>query len=120
MTAKIHYILKFKVVPKWTETIDPKKLSNKVNNSLENNLQWIKKNRLDWEMRSIKEAESWLTQNGKEIKWRILIGIDNGGKLVIEDGRHLLEAYRRLDKEIPISKIWFRSKKAESLFNNSF
>lgn len=71
-------------------------------------------------MRSIKEAERWLTQNGKEINWRILIGIDSNGKLVIEDGRHLLEAYRRLDKEIPISKIWFRNQKAESLFKKIF
>lgn len=89
-------------------------------NSLQSNTDGIKSNRLDWEWLSFKEAESWLTENGKNIQWRILIWVDKNWELVIEDWRHLLEAYRRLDKEIPIDKIWFRDKQAEDLFNELY
>lgn len=89
-------------------------------NSLQYNTDGIKSNRLDWEWLSFKEAESWLTENGKNIQWRILIWVDKNWELVIEDWRHLLEAYRRLDKEIPIDKIWFRDKQAEDLFNELY
>lgn len=89
-------------------------------NSLQSNTDGIKSNRLDWEGLSFKEAESWLTENGKNIQWRILIWVDKNWELVIEDWRHLLEAYRRLDKEIPIDKIWFRNKQAEDLFNELY
>lgn len=77
----------------------------------------MKSNRLDWQERSIKEAESGITQNGQNVEGRILIGLDDNGELVIEDGRHLLEAYRRLDKEIPINKISFRNNAARAAFN---
>lgn len=107
----------FTEVAETTQTIDPKNLSNKIQNSLENNTSGIKPNRLEGEERSIREAEQGITQNGKNVPGRILIGIDDNGDLVIEDGRHLLEAYRRLDKSIPMDKIGFRSEAARAEFN---
>lgn len=102
------------------KTINPQRISNMIQNSLYNNKDGIKEDRLDWDRLSYKEAESWLTENGKDIEGRILIGIDKNWDLVIEDWRHLLEAYRRLDKEIPMNKIWFRDKEAEALFNGLY
>ena len=100
-------------------TVDPELISNEIENSLLNDENWMKNNRLDWEELSIKEAESWLSKTWRDLKWRILL-TDKWWKLVLEDWRHLLEAYRRLNKEIPLDKIWFKNKKAEELFNKLF
>ena len=91
-----------------------------MSNSLENNPSWLKNNRLDWDMWSIKEADSWLASNWENLWWRIMIWIDDKWNLIIEDWRHLLEAYRRLEKDIPIDKIWFRNADVEKLFNEVF
>ena len=107
----------FTEVAETTQTINPRTLSREIHNSLENNTNGMKSNRLDGEERSIREAESGITQNGQNVEGRILIGLDDNGELVIEDGRHLLEAYRRLDKEIPINKISFRNNAARAAFN---
>ena len=87
---------------------------------MKNDTAWLKWNRLDGEKWSIQEAINWLTQNGKNLDGRILIWLNNEWKIVIEDGRHLLEAYRELWKDIPINKIWFRNNKAKNLFNSLF
>lgn len=110
----------FSEVAKTTETINPQNLSEIAINSLKNDTTWLKWNRLDWEKWSIQEATNWLTQNWKNLDGRILIWLNNEWKIVIEDGRHLLEAYRQLWKEIPTNKISFRTKKAENLFKSLF
>ena len=96
------------------------KISKLIWNSLENNYNWAKPNRLDGERLSIKEAETLLTKSWKDLKERILIGIDKDWNLVLEDGRHLLEAYRILWKEIPSDKLWFNGDKAKKLFEQLY
>ena len=96
------------------------KISKLIWNSLENNYNWVKPNRLDGERLSIKEAETLLTKSWKDLKERILIGIDKDWNLVLEDGRHLLEAYRILWKEIPSDKLWFNGDKAKKLFEQLY
>ena len=96
------------------------KISKLIWNSLENNYNWVKPNRLNGERLSIKEAETLLTKSWKNLKERILIGIDKDWNLVLEDGRHLLEAYRILWKEIPSEKLWFNGDKAKKLFEQLY
>ena len=96
------------------------KISKLIWNSLENNYNWVKPNRLDGERLSIKEAETLLTKSWKNLKERILIGIDKDWNLVLEDGRHLLEAYRTLWKDIPSEKLWFKGDKAKKLFEQLY
>lgn len=96
------------------------KISKLIWNSLENNYNWVKPNRLDGERLSIKEAETLLTKSWKDLKERILIGIDKDWNLVLEDGRHLLEAYRTLWKDIPSEKLWFKGDKAKKLFEQLY
>ena len=96
------------------------KISKLIWNSLENNYNWVKPNRLNGERLSIKEAETLLTKSWKNLKERILIGIDKNWNLVLEDGRHLLEAYRILWKEIPSEKLWFNGDKAKKLFEQLY
>jgi len=92
------------------------KISEIIENSLKNTSN-IKPNRLDGKLFSIQEASTNLTKNGQDLKGRILIGLDQKKQLIIEDGRHLLEAYRQLGKEIPDSKLTFSSKEAKTLFH---
>lgn len=96
------------------------KISKLIWNSLENDYNWVKPNRLDGERLSIKEAETLLTKSWKNLKERILIGIDKDWNLVLEDGRHLLEAYRILWKDIPSEKLWFKGDKAKKLFEQLY
>lgn len=96
------------------------KISKLIWNSLENNYNWVKPDRLDGEKLSLKEAETLLTKSWKNLKERILIGIDKDWNLVLEDGRHLLEAYRILWKEIPSEKLWFNGDKAKKLFEQFY
>lgn len=101
-------------------TKDPWKISKLIWNSLENNYNGVKPNRLDGENLSIKEAETLLTKSWKNLNERIMVGIDKEGNLILEDGRHLLEAYRKLWKEIPLEKLWFVNDEARSLFNTLY
>lgn len=102
------------------ENLSSSKISKLIWNSLENNYNWVKPNRLDGEKLSIKEAETLLTKSWKNLNERIIIGIDQAWKLILEDGRHLLEAYRKLWKEIPESKLWFVNDKAKKLFGELY
>lgn len=97
-----------------------KKISKLIWNSLENDYDWVKPNRLEGERLSIKEAETLLTKSWKNLKERILIGINKDWNLVLEDGRHLLEAYRILWKDIPSEKLWFKGDKAKKLFEQLY
>lgn len=87
---------------------------------MQNDYTWVKPNRLEGENLSLKEAETLLTKTWKNLRERILIGVDKNGNLVLEDGRHLLEAYRRLGKKIPQEKIGFGNNKAKKLFEQLY
>ena len=110
----------FTDVARATKTINAQELSDIATNALTKDKTWLKSNRLDGEMWSIQEANNGLTQNGKNINGRILIWINDEWSLIIEDGRHLLEAYGELWRDIPESKISFRNKEAENLFRKIF
>ena len=96
-------------------TFNGEKISEIVWNSLKN-VYNSKPNRLDGEKLSIYEAETNLTKSGKDLVGRIIIGLDEEWNLIIEDGRHLLEAYRQLKKEVPDTKVTFSSEEAKTLF----
>lgn len=106
-------------------TIDPNKISQAVINSFlkDTKSAELKPNRLQEGGVSYQEAKTGEALNGKNLDSRIRIGLDDNGKLVLTDGRHLLEAYRRLDKLIPAKKVLFESAEAETLYkqllNNS-
>ena len=100
-----------------TNTVDSERLSDIAINSLKKNPNDIKPNRLDWESLSIQEMNTWQTKTWLHKEGRILIWINDNWELIIEDWRHLLEAYRRCKKEIPIVTIWFSSNEALSLYN---
>jgi hypothetical protein len=91
------------------------KISELIRNSLKHTCN-IKPNRLDGEKLSLQEATTNLTKSRQDLGGRILIGVDGENQLIIEDGRHLLEAYRQLNKEIPDTKITFTSQEAKNLF----
>ena len=84
-----------------------------LNNSEDANL---KSNRLQEGGVSIKEAETGLAQNGQDLDKRIGIGVNDSGNLVLTDGRHLLEAYRRGEINLPTRKLFFENAEAENLF----
>lgn len=96
-------------------SFDSEKISTLLKNSLKNEDN-RKPDRLDGKNFSFQEAETNFTKSGQDIGWRIIIGLDNSKALIVEDWRHLLEAYRQLSKEIPDSKITFSSKKAKQIF----
>jgi len=96
-------------------TFDSEKISTLIWNSLKHTSN-SKPNRLDGEKLSLQEATTNLTKTGQNLEGRIIIGLDHEGNLIIEDGRHLLEAYRQLDKEIPDTKLTFSSVEAKTLF----
>ncbi len=96
-------------------TFDSEKISDIIGNSLKNKYH-AKPNRLDGEKLSVYEAETSLTKSGQNLTGRIIVGLDKENNLVIEDGRHLLEAYRQLGKEIPDTKLDFSSEDAKTLF----
>lgn len=109
---------KGKALNKVREVLNADNLSKILSNSLKLNPSKIadKPNRLVGERWSFQEALTGLTQTGKNLKGRIQIGIDDAKQLVLEDGTHLLEAYRQLRKPIPIDKIAFTSDKAKKVF----
>ena len=100
-----------------SSTVDSEKLSDITANSLKKYPDHIKPNRLDWESLSIQEMETWKTKTWIDKEERILLWTNTNEELIIEDGRHLLEAYRRAKKEIPIIKIGFSSNEALSLYH---
>lgn len=94
---------------------NPNKLSKIIVNSLENNKSWIKKERLEWEKYSIEEAKTWFTNKWTFSKKRIIIWLNDNYEYILIDGRHLLEAYKLLKKDIPEEVIAFAS---ENIKNN--
>ena len=100
-----------------SSTVDSEKLSDITANSLKKYPDQIKPNRLDWESLSIQEMETWKTKTWIDKEERILLWTNTNEELIIEDGRHLLEAYRRAKKDIPIIKIGFSSNEALSLYH---
>ena len=99
--------------------IDSELLSDSVSNSLKKYPENIKPDRLSWNAWSLQEMESWKTKTWIEKEWRLLIGVDDSWSLIIEDWRHLLEAYRRSHKDIHIKYIWFTSVEAMNLFSKN-
>jgi len=67
---------------------------------------------------SVKEALTGLAESGKNLKGRILISLNDAGETILEDGRHLLEAYRMKGLDIPADKVAFASKEAKEAFEN--
>lgn len=96
---------------------NPQQVSKVISNSLYHTSDWLKSWRLDGSKRSIHEAETWLTKRWTTEPWRILIGLDDAKQLIILDGRHLLQAYYLLQKDIPVDVIAFESPESQNLFN---
>ena len=107
-----------KLLQKGKDFFNADKLSAILGESLKINPAKIadKPNRLVGERFSFKEAMTGLAENGKNIKGRIQIGINDAKQLVLEDGTHLLEAYRQLGKPVPLDKVAFNSPQAEKAF----
>lgn len=97
--------------------IDPSFISRIVKNSFENtSLSDAKPGRLSWEKLSYEEARTEITKKWTPSKARIVVWLDDNGALILRDGRHLLQAYKDLKKEIPSSVILFESKSAEKKY----
>lgn len=96
-------------------------LSKALSNSLKFSPDKIaaKPNRLTGERWSFQEALTGLTQTGQNLKGRIRIGLNDARQLVLEDGTHLLEAYRQLRKPIPLDKIAFADDKTRKVFERA-
>lgn len=97
---------------------DPEELSKNAKNSFLNNPKDAgdKANRLTGEGLSFREAGTGLATNNKYVRNRIVIGKDDSGNTIIKDGRHLLEAYRRLGKPVPNDKVLIESSLPERGF----
>ena len=89
--------------------IDPEAISRMASNSFATDPRDMgdKPDRLSGEGFSLEEARTGLAKNGEYLKNRIIFGKNDSGDIIVKDGRHLLEAYRMLGKEIPIDKIKF-------------
>ena len=91
----------------WPKQYSPHNISVLAENSFKiAGKEFAKNNRLSGKKYSFLEAET-----GKTFKWtnsknRIQISLQNG-KLHIDDGRHLLQAYLELNKPIPWSVVQF-------------
>ncbi len=96
---------------------NPQQISEIMNNSLYHSNEWFKSGRLDGARRSIQEAETWHTKRWTIERGRVLIGLDDAQQLIILDGRHLLQAYCLLQKDIPVDVIAFESLESQNLFN---
>jgi len=93
-------------------------LSQILKNSILNEWDSGKINRLDWKQYSISEAKTGFTNKWTKSEKRIVIWVDDNNNLILIDWTHLLEAYRRLKKNIPDEVIDFNSEKAKQIFNN--
>lgn len=91
-------------------------LSQWISNSLYNTSEWLKSNRLEWSQRSLQEAETGLTKRWTRESWRIFIWLDDNKQLILLDGRHLLQWYNLLKKNIPTDMIAFESTDSYTLF----
>ena len=96
--------------------INVKKASQLLKNSITNNWEVIKINRLSWEAYSIKEAKTWLTNKWTKSDKRIIIWLNDDWELILIDWTNLLEAYRQLNKDIPENIFDFTSKEAKNIF----
>jgi hypothetical protein len=105
-----------KVEPTKPETIDPEKLSYAASNSLLKKPGDAKPNSAEM---AIEEAKTGLAKNGKYLTNRIVVSTDDNGNLILEDGRHLLDGYRKSGQQIPLDKVEFTSDKARELFNQT-
>lgn len=95
-----------------TGDISAESLSRFAKNSFVNNPEdaLLKRNRLKGEGLSFEEARTGIASNGKNLKDRIVFSKNDKGEVVLEDGRHLLEAYRQLGVPVPKDKIKFEFK----------
>lgn len=100
--------------------LDATRVSRILSNSLYNKQDGIKLHRLEWLQFSIREATTWYTRWWKKSLSRIIIWLYNADILVIIDWRHLLEAYRRIWKTIPISVMHFTTNDAKKLFTKHY
>ena len=107
-----------RILQKGKDYFNADKLSQILGGALKMNPEAIanKPNRLVGERMSFKEAMTGLANSGEYLKGRIQIGVNDSKQLVLEDGTHLLEAYRQLGKQIPIDKIQFNSDAAKKIF----
>lgn len=90
-----------------SSTMDAEELSSKASNSFLNDSasKLDKPNRLQGKGFSYDEAVTGKAQNGKYLKDRIVMGVDDKGNTIVKDGRHLLEAYREKGLPIPSDKV---------------
>lgn len=95
---------------------NPEVLSQIISNSFLHH-NWIKPNRLDGEKLSLQEAETWFSKIWEDLADRIVIWLNDNWELILQDGRHLLEAYRLLQKLIPEYKVKFTSSSVRNLLN---
>lgn len=93
------------------QTVDPELLSKKTSNSFlkDASAKLDKPDRLQGKGYSYEEATTGLAKNGKDMADRIVIGVDDKGKTILKDGRHLLEAYREKGIPIPVNKIKYET-----------
>jgi hypothetical protein len=112
------YLLNFILQKLCKKAYKPDLLSQIAINSLENNRIWIKANRLSGRLLSITEAETLVMTTGKLSIKRIVIWLDEYNNIILIDWRHLLDAYRVLDKPIPHAVISFESPEAKKVFTS--
>lgn len=71
------------------------------------------------EIKYVQKKEKYFTMKYTRNQ-RIIVGKNDWHQFVIIDGRHLLEAYRRMRKIIPKHLIWFTNKNVEKLFTSKY
>lgn len=100
------------------DTLDPEKISDVLFNTLKKNPGdiFLKPGRLSGEGFSLKEASTGLAENGQDIAGRIRVALNDAGQTVIDDGTHLLEAYRQLKLPVPLRKLSFSGEDARNAF----
>jgi len=104
--------------PKEGNAYNAQKLSKLAENSFLKNANDAtkKSDRLNGEGFSFKEARTGKAENGENLSGRIVFGMDDEGKINLEDGRHLLEAYRREGIPVPKEKVKFLDSESEKAF----
>jgi hypothetical protein len=99
------------------DTYDPHILSFIAQNSLYNTgLSDAKPNRISGERMSYEEIETGMTRAGTLSRDRIIVDFNDTGSVVLLDGRHLLEAYRSLNRIIPSSLVLFSHREARKIY----
>lgn len=100
------------------DKINPDKLSSILDNSILNWKEIISKDRLDGLNFSKKEAITWKTKKWTESIKRIIIWKRKNWNFYLIDATHLLEAYRRLKKEIDLKVLDFENNNIKEKFLN--